>query len=305
MPLILPCDDTAAIGLGEFVEYLHDAKIDTADLASMAEAAPMLRRLANDRRFLVDIVAAEMKNYRRMQEGNSYGAQVFLLDTGPRRPGQNFFMRACFWPSGDDQIMKVTGEQTFTYFQPHDHNFNFLTVGYLGPGYWSNYFEYDYDRVAGCLGEKVDLRFIEKARLSEGKVMLYRANVDVHDQLPADAFSVSLNVMESTGRVERLDQYGFDLATSTINLVANRIGAEALFDVLAYHGDPADHALLAHIGLTHVSDRVRFCAWQSMSRAAATPGAAIEVLARIPATSPSRVLAWARARAADLEALPA
>ena len=43
-------------------------------------------------------------------------------------------------------MFKASGISPFFYHVPHDHNFSFLTVGYLGPGYWSEYYEYDYER---------------------------------------------------------------------------------------------------------------------------------------------------------------
>lgn len=95
---------------------------------------------------------------------------------------------------------------------PHDHNFDFLTLGYFGPGYWSDYYEYDYGEVTGWRGEAVpSLRRIERSRLEQGKLMLYRAHIDVHAQYAADALSVSLNIMHTTGAQGWLDQYRFDL----------------------------------------------------------------------------------------------
>ena len=55
-------------------------------------------------------------------------------------------------------MFKASGTSPFFYHVPHDHNFSFLTVGYLGPGYWSEYYEYDYGEVVGMPGEKVDLQ---------------------------------------------------------------------------------------------------------------------------------------------------
>lgn len=51
------------------------------------------------------------------------------------------------------------------------------------------------DTVSGWQGETVGLRFIERSTLSPGKLMLYRAHLDVHSQLAPEAMSVSLNVM--------------------------------------------------------------------------------------------------------------
>ena len=57
----------------------------------------------------------------------------------------------------------------------------------------------------------VDLRFVEKSRLEQGKVMLYRAHRDVHLQLPADEMSVSINIVETSHSSVFRDQYRFDV----------------------------------------------------------------------------------------------
>src|SRR3546814_8782480 len=101
-------------------------------------------------------------------------------------------------------MVRDSGTDPFFYGKAHDHNFSFLTVGYMGPGYWSEYYEYDYANVAGYVGEKVNLRYIEKSKLDEGKVMLYRIHRDVHLQLPADEMSVSLNIMRSEEHTSEL-----------------------------------------------------------------------------------------------------
>lgn len=47
-------------------------------------------------------------------------------------------------PSGGDPITAASAATNLAYGYPHDHNFSFLTSGYLGPGYVSDYYEYDY-----------------------------------------------------------------------------------------------------------------------------------------------------------------
>jgi hypothetical protein len=301
MPLVIPTDETDRIELDELVEYLFREKIDVGDHAALASTAPLLRRLANNRDFLVDSVVDELKAFDTLQEGNNYSPQVFMLYP-PQRRGQMFFLRACFWPSAQEQLLAVSGSDPFFYHKPHDHNFNFLTVGYLGPGYWSNYFEYDYESVVGYPGEAVDLRFIEKSRLHEGKVMLYRACVDVHDQLPADAFSVSLNIMENTLRAQHFDQYSFNVTTRRVKKIINRIGAPALFDAVSYLGDDGDRDLVAEIGRRHASNRIRYCALQSLSNAAPTLEASLDVLRGVTDSAPALIRAWASERATRLEA---
>ena len=124
--------------------------------------------------------------------------------------------------------MRHSGPDPFFYGVPHDHNFSFLTVGYLGPGYWSDYYEYDYGAVVGFPGEDVALRFVEKSRLEQGKVMLYRAHRDIHLQLPADAMSVSLNILETSHNSVFRDQYRFDVERSKIAGIMTRTSLEPM-----------------------------------------------------------------------------
>ena len=152
---------------------------------------------------------------------------------------------------------------------PHDHNFSFLTVGYLGPGYWSDYYEYDYGEVVGFPGEEVDLRFVEKARLEQGKVMLYRAHKDVHLQLPADEMSVSLNIVETSHSSVFRDQYRFDVENRTIAGIMTRTSLEPMLALAAHYRRREGQDLLADFAAAHPSDRIRWCALRA--RAAAAP----------------------------------
>src|SRR3546814_20111803 len=116
------------------------------------------------------------------------------------RAADKYVFRSKFWPGPRDSCFKSSGSSPFFYHVPHDHNFSFLTVGYLGPGYWSEYYEYEYDKVVGYPGEAVDLRFVERSRLEEGKVILYRAHRDLPTQLPADEMSVPHHRLEGSPR---------------------------------------------------------------------------------------------------------
>jgi hypothetical protein len=185
MPLVFDIADDAAIGFDEFLDTMRAAGFRPSDDESLHHAAGQLRRLGNDRTFLGDRIVAELaRSHREEIDGNPYGAAVMMLAP---RDGADFFIRANVWPSADESVMRASSPASFVYGLPHDHNFDFLTLGYFGPGYWSDYYEFDYESVAGWRGEPVDLRFIERARLDEGKLMLYRAHVDVHSQIPPDA----------------------------------------------------------------------------------------------------------------------
>jgi hypothetical protein len=220
----------------------------------------MLRQLGNNRRFLGDLAIDELKQHCAGQTArNQYSAQVILLHGSARK----FLIRANFWPSQADSVYANSGPQPFFYGAPHDHNFSFLTVGYLGPGYWSDYYEYEYDKVLGCPGEAVDLRFVERNRLSPGKVMLYRKHRDVHSQLPPDSLSVSLNILAMSAASEFQEQYSFDLARSRIAGILNPSGLETLVRLASVFGGENGRDLIEDFAERHPSDRIRFAAWRA------------------------------------------
>ena len=264
MPLTIDCGaDESSSELAELVEALQ-AGFDPRDEEGMAQWGPALRRLANNRRFLGDLAIEELKQHCAGQTArNQYSAQVILLH-GER----DFIIRANFWPSKTDSVYTNSGPEPFFYELPHDHNFSFLTVGYLGPGYWSDYYEYDYDRVVGCPGEEVDLRFVERSCLSPGKVMLYRKHRDVHSQMPPDSLSVSLNILASSAASEFQEQYSFDLASSRVAGLVNSSALEPLVRLAGIFGGGNGQDLVEDFAERHPSDRIRFAAWRAKAAAA-------------------------------------
>lgn len=265
MPVTIDCDDKeSAIDLAELVETLED-RFDPRDEEGMAQWAPALRRLAKNREFLGDVAIEELKQHCCGQTArNQYSAQVILL----HGKSQKFVVRANFWPSETDSVYTNSGPEPFFYGMPHDHNFSFLTVGYLGPGYRSDYYEYDYDRVVGCPGEEVDLRFVERSCLSEGKVMLYRKHRDVHSQLPPDSLSVSLNILAVSAETEFKEQYSFDLTSSKVTGTVNPSALETFVRLAGVFGGGNGQDLVEDFAERHPSDRIRLAAWRAKAAAA-------------------------------------
>jgi hypothetical protein len=276
MPRVIDCAEEDAIELVDVIAALNDDGFDPGDEDSFAAAGPLLKRLANNRTFLADIAVGELKDRCARQDIESgYTSQVIML----HRASEKYFIRANFWPSERDSVFKTSGSSPFFYHVPHDHNFSFLTVGYLGPGYWSEYYEYDFDAVTGVPGEKVDLRFVEKSRLEPGKVMLYRAHRDVHNQLPADDMSVSINIMHASPRLPFLNQYRFDVKTCEIAGILNKSSTEALLALAAHRGDGNGRDLVEHFAARHPCDRIRFAALRELAAAENCVDAALERLA--------------------------
>jgi hypothetical protein len=90
------------------------------------------------------------------------------------------------------------------------------------------------------------LRIIERSALSPGKLMLYRAHLDVHSQLPPEAMSVSLNVMGIDAAQGWHDQYGFDLEKGTISRILNPTSTETFLRIAVGMGSDKAQDLAEH-----------------------------------------------------------
>ena len=213
MPRLIDPPTGPTLDLDEVAARLDESGVDLTDEDSIARCADLLAGLQRNPDFLADRVIAALKaSYADQLEINRYSAQVFLLHRSPR----GYYLRANMWPSARDAAFATSGPAAFAYGVPHDHNFSFLTAGYFGPGYISDYYEVDPEAVDGRLGEPMPLQFIERSSLSQGKMMLYRAHRDIHSQLPPETLSVSLNIMDEGDHVPWRDQYIVDLEQSTI-----------------------------------------------------------------------------------------
>lgn len=301
MPLVLDDPSDEACSLPECIEALGDLGFDADDLASTAAAADWLRRLANNRSFLGDLLVDRLTGRGGEDIASGYGPQAIVLSR-PRDDRPNAaFLRAAIWPSPRDHVFKTSGAASFVYGAAHDHNFDFLTVGYCGPGYASDYYEYDYDAVAGYPGENAGLRFVERSTLCPGKLMLYRRHLDVHSQMPPESLSVSINVMRVNPAQWWFDQYGFDLERGTVARWLNPLASETFLRVAVASG--ADSALdyAEWVGAAHPSDRMRLASFEARADMLDDP-AEVDALWRGGELSGSRTVAGAaRARRAELD----
>ncbi len=145
------------------------------------------------------------------------------------------------------------------YHDAHDHNFSFLTVGYHGPGYETTIYEYDPERTTGIAGEPVELRFLERTRLSQDKVMFYRASCDVHSQDYPESLSISINLIAFDPTVMAQNQYAFDFDRGVVrghseNSAHGRVLVCQLARLL---GDTSAIPLLEQLAERHPSPRTR------------------------------------------------
>lgn len=267
MPRLIDPGAGAAITLDELTDALDSASFDPHDEESFAALGPLLACLGRNRRFLADLAIEELKQRcARQSATNGYGPQVFLL----RPPNGRYVIRANFWPAADDAVVQASGTAPFFYGLPHDHNFPFLTYGYLGPGYWSDYFEYDGTTVSGETGSEAGLRFIERSRLDLGKLMLYRMRRDVHVQFPPDSFSVSLNILGQHPSHPWIDQYRFDIARNRIAEGLTTAPSEGLVALAAHLGGGNGLDLADHLARRHPHPRMRRTAAAALASARVT-----------------------------------
>lgn len=295
MPRLIDPGQGDAIGLDDLVDALDQADFDARDEDSFAAIGPLLARLGRNRGFLADLAIEELKTRCEGQlRTAAYGAQVLLL----RPPNGRYVLRANFWPARSDPAMRASGPAAFFYDLPHDHNFPFLTYGYMGPGYWSDYFEYDVETLTGLPGENARLRFVERARLEPGRLMLYRMRRDIHVQLPPDSLSVSLNILGADPAQPWIEQYRFDIARGTIAEGLTTTASEALVALAAHLGNGLD--LAADFARRHPSARMRVTALAAL--ASALPGEGEALLERAAGDPSPYVAGHARLRLARLRA---
>ena len=298
MPSVIDPGEGDAIALDELVAALDAERGDLADEERLASFGPLLARLARNRDFLADLALAELKARHRVDSNiGGYGAQVLML----RPANGRYVLRANFWPAEQDAVVRASGTAPFFYHHAHDHNFSFLTVGYAGPGYWSDYYEYDVEGVVGVPGEKVDLRFVECARLESGKVLLYRAQRDVHVQLPPDSFSVSFNILAAEPSQIWRDQFRFDIAAGTIAETLTTAPSEALVALAVHLGGGDGHDLAHAFAEHHPNPRMRVTAIVALASAAPDRAARRAVIERAAADPDRTVAGHARRRLALLE----
>lgn len=251
-----------ACTLEECQDALDREGFDPGDPLSVSNAANWLSRLAANRDFLGELALKELQREDQRPGGQGYTPQVMMLGA----PRQGWFMRANIWPSAEEAVLRTSGEAAFVYGLAHDHNFDFLTVGYHGPGYVSDHYEVDPGNIVGVAGEKVALRFMGRAVLEQGQVMHYRARRDVHCQYAPPSLSVSINLMHSAPEQRWTDQFQYDLASSTIERVLTGCAADTVASMVLALDPQESRAAIEAIADGHPQARLRWSAIQALAR---------------------------------------
>jgi hypothetical protein len=262
MAITIEIEETEAIELHDFLELVDKSnKVITRDV--LLSHAIHMKMLSNNRRFLSDLIVRELKDIHDFQPKNNYTAQTIMLGGVAGK----FYVRANVWLPARllHPVNYESEKRLYSFERAHDHNFEFMTAGYLGHGYETHIYEYD-GSCKGIIGEKVDLSFLEQTCLHEYKVMLYRASRDIHIQkMPRNDFSISLNLLAPP--IPNSKQYIFDLKNSCIESVlrANFIGQRSIIEAAGYICDDNIADVLIDIANKHISPETRLAAKKALS----------------------------------------
>src|ERR1700730_6276689 len=84
--------DTDSISLSEYLNCIDSEGYEFTEDADLIDSAKYLKKLANNKRFLLDIMFEELKSVAEFQGSNFYGPQVFMLHRTNK-----YFVRANVW----------------------------------------------------------------------------------------------------------------------------------------------------------------------------------------------------------------
>ena len=254
MALIWDIDTDSAMEVDEFLDHVQ-ATVDVRDVDSLASCAPAMRALANNRRFVLQAFHQELKAFWSGSRKNEHQPQSIQIHNSA-----DFYIRANIWlPIVGGSRTETFQKRLYAYDLPHDHNFNFLTVGYFGEGYTTDIYEYRYEDCIGYLDEASGANFLGRYRLEPGRVMLYRSGRDVHVQYAPETVSVSVNLMGRNVDLDSQQQYIFDTATGRLiggagDVVSNRL---FLVEVAEHIADEETLEILSDLVASHTCAKTR------------------------------------------------
>lgn len=138
----------------ELVSYSREY-VRYGDQDSILGASDILAALANDRELLVNAInssLAEVDDY--VNDNMGVSSQSIILHSDP-----TFKIRANVWKKPVARAGSMAHDSNlYSYHYAHNHNFELLTVGYLGSGYWTEIHECKPNDIQGYIGEKVELK---------------------------------------------------------------------------------------------------------------------------------------------------
>ncbi len=254
MAITITCSDTDSIDLADYVDFCHSQK-NLGDRDNIFSSAFMLKRLANNKHFFVNFLNDRLRDIFQYDVKTDFTPPSFYLYQSPL-----FSIRAAVWLPDDSEPEDIAKGYGVT----HNHHFDFLTCGYIGPGYRTVIYRCAPERLHGIIGETLEMDFQEETRLTEGKLMFYRHTEDIHTQHPPEALSISINLIFPTH-----PDAGIQCAINpkSRQLIAHLDCLPATTRLMAiarlmHNGETINH--LQTIALNHHCPRTRAMSFQSL-----------------------------------------
>jgi len=259
MPKIISlAKDETTLNLTEFIQILDSSVFNFETEKDLIILAGHLKRLNNNKDFLFEFLTQNTRD--DFQKGNVHNPNVFNIHSN-----EHYLFRAVIW---NPLTPSEKSNPNFKYDVFHDHNFDLLTIGYFGAGYYTQAYTYDSEKVVGFLGETVTMEDQGIFNLSEGEIFFYKAKKDIHNQIPPDELSISLNIIPKSNIAAR-PQYEFDEIDGKIcryiqvsgnelmirlsGLLKNEADVASLFKILKTHTNPHNKAYSA-LAITQIEE---------------------------------------------------
>ena len=261
------------MSLQEFEEALIDWRFDTRDpVESYLKVIDQFKMLSNNKIFFREILLKNLKAPLESEQPENPQLRIIIPANG------RYYVRAVFWPPQNDPIVNSTDAEALAYHYAHDHNFSFLTVGYYGPGYKSDYYEYEYGDVVGYENEPVELRHVGLKQLEYKKLMIYRAHIDIHEQYPPESLSITLNLVGQPHLHEFKHQYNLSTDGGFVKKIVNRLPTTTLVAIASAFADDNINEILNDLMCSHPIDMVQKAILESMLENASTRTRKQEIL---------------------------
>lgn len=257
-------DAVEAIGLNELIDQV-EATLSVDDFGSMEACATHLAAYAKN----PGIISGLVSNHIRQLLSDRTVAPTRTPQSFIIAVREKFYIRCNIWSPLSPKLKSLSFQRRLYSLEvPHDHNFSFLTVGYAGPGYRTDTFEYDRTLVGGRIGEKVGLVPTGSHVLSAGDVVLYRQGIDAHVQHQPVEMSASINIMFLSDYTRREWQYLFDLEAGTISGLSGSAmrSRQELIRLAAEMDDPEISEQLSDVARRCVCPVTRQSALKALSK---------------------------------------
>ncbi|MCJ2187719.1 transposase [Novosphingobium beihaiensis] len=270
--------DPTPASLDECIDELTAWGFDPAEESSLSHAANWLKRLGNNPDFLGDALIAMLSGQGSVAAGTPLPQGAGTNRVVLARPQRgNFILTADIWPSATDQVLRAGSPQALGYGFVHNHNADFLTLGYFGPGCEVDDYTCDLQALSGWRGEPVLLRPLGRYRMRAGRMVHYRPGADVHCLHPPATLSATLTLTHLHGAGSWDSHYVFEPEPGSAGSfrVARVLGqgpSETFLRLAVALGGDEARDLAFRFGLQHPSDRMRLTAWHALAGAA--PGEA-------------------------------